>query len=126
MSDKVRYGLAKKRSFRPTLEQLETRTVPTGYLITGATPGFPSQIQSFAADNAGMLNQASLQSNAPLPGSQAQPLQAAAVAAGDLNGDGVNDTLAYVTRSPGGTGFPLAGVPFVFIYKLNADGSLGQ
>src|SRR4051794_37863527 len=87
---------SRPRWVRPTLEQLESRTVPTGYLITGATPGTPAAIQSFAADpSSGALDQGSLQANAPVSGTQ----PAAAVAAGDVDGNGSDDSLAYVTRN---------------------------
>src|SRR4051794_40954385 len=84
---------ARLRPVCPNLEYLESRTAPAGFLITGPTPGDPAAIQSFSADAAGVISQASKKSDLPLLGG-AHP--AGAVAAGNLTGAaGKVDALAY-------------------------------
>jgi subtilisin-like proprotein convertase family protein len=106
---------AHPRTFRPSVEALENRCVPASFLVTGPTPGFQSAVQSFAADfPTGVVSSSARQQAFPLGPDAVTP--AFAVAAGDLDGDGQNDEIAAVTR--------VGGAPFVFLYRLNGDGSL--
>jgi subtilisin-like proprotein convertase family protein len=114
---KARHPRRARWTSRPVVELLENRCVPAGFLVTGPTPGPNSAVQTFAANfDTGAIDVNSRQQVFP-QGTGVTP--AAAVAAGDLNGDGQDDTIAVVTRTPGGP-------PFVVLYQLNGDGSLTE
>jgi hypothetical protein len=99
--------------FRPSLETLENRCVPAGFLITSPTPGPNQVVQSFLAEMGEVDPSAT---GAVNPYGTNSPRPAIAVATGDTTGDGLHDTVAAAFRGADGRAV-------VQLYTINPNGS---